>query len=1684
MPVDVLADLLRRADEAAAAESAATVSVSPTPSKFMPHLQAPAAPAPAPAAPTPLSPVDDMIARLEKTGKAPDVALIGPEEFGLPPKHLWAKMGKIGVGESFERQGWQEGVVERAPFAGEFVTAKRLYDVYQASKTLKAVTEEGHNIGELWRRYKAHPTLERDPIVQETAAALKVAMPFYYEAEMANERGVSIPAKAAQVLADLVPFAAEFAVTGGLAAPARAAVKGGVETVAKKAIGATAARLVGGLAGAATSAAVRTAASPGMVMESLVRRRLPTGFHITDKGDLEITEPTEGAAMAVAKAFGDVFVEQFTEESGVALAKGAKYALSPFARIPGATETANKLRGAIRDAWVSMVPGRTGRQFAKRAFSRAGFDGLLEEMGEERLGEVMRSAFNIQGTEKDDPRTMLQRYRDALPGGEQLLVEALAFSVPGAARAGLGTFMDARGDRKVRSDPNVLAVAAEVVSRTSDNPTLQRYAEKVKKDLEAGNTPERGLANKVIDAGLDQVEKLAEERPAATEPAAAEAAPAPVIIPAEQQQAAIVPAEQAATPQPVAAEEVQGRAEELSVPPTEQVSEPAPAAANITIDMPREEAPAPTAAEAPVRMEKLGDRDFEASVRVSEAAGAEHPDVVGISIQDAPNGRYVARLSGEEGSAEASLPTLIALQLSEMTDAERIQTLKMLEPEMGEAGVKEVVRAFVQAAPRLARRSRVPATWGMQGPPATAEAGGIAAVQVQELFEKYRKLMPKGVLNNLLRDWVSWKQLNKGGASAEVLRSWVVRHQAKPAKAEYIGEVAKELTDKQLRDYIDALKNRMDGPTASILAKMYRGIASRRTPGEISRFLEAVNLAVEKHNHAVAVARLRAIIKDIKQEQLLPEYQDRLDALLKDVAERKPTPAKLQWAIGVMQAAEREGPFYGPFQSDIDSAREVLRRAEGKDLSKMTHQELDNLGKAIAQVANNNWLKKKMLTERRGRTFAGILAESVSEVSTRLGSKYAEKEGQRNVRKAMSGLLNLLTLSQLSHETMIHILGGNQSTVYDVLMRKLREGENETVTVWTKAMDRFRAALAAEGLTIRDAEKWSDVVGKPGQGEEVRLKLESGKTAVLTVGEAMELLLHTWDMDTLKQLRDSKGIVMGQSTTTYEVTGGDLETFNAQMQAEHPEAFRLAKAMGDILNGELRYELNKAWRKHHFYEVATKTDYWPRRRVKSDENKEDDPNEMMANWRKHFLDDMGIFQERTGTKQAVIIHDAFSTFLRHVNRTATYIGKAAPHADAVRLLESPEFQATVKANIKYGKEWLDRMEQAVGDWAGVDIQEREAYTGLVKKFIRGAHIGVLGLKPQIVLYQVISAINVLNEMGAKYMAAEVNKDSASQIRDEMHKYAPVLWMRVTGSGHNIITPGAGDSGMNEMFGAKERLLTRVGLDPIHWGDNQVMYRIWQASKAEGAEKGLVGDELMRYVGERATEVVDRTQPTYDPLTISGLQNYARKNPLLALMLLYRSQSNKNINMAVRAIADWTLGTDKRLGVMLGKVFLPIVGNALGVSIIAALYKMLKGEVLTELFGAPDDEDRAANTIKDATWGTVERTLTQWMLAGDAINLLSLGARTAAEGKPVVLVPERQNVMTSAGNDAVATVYYITKALMDADEQYKTGPRKYDSKAPASWISAAERAARLASVVGGVPTQELTSIGARMLREVK
>jgi N12 class adenine-specific DNA methylase len=245
-----------------------------------------------------------------------------------------------------------------------------------------------------------------------------------------SERGLTVPAKVGTVVFDMLPFMAEFIATGGLASLGKAGAKKSILSLARKYTSNQTARIAANIGSTMVSAGIRASLTPQHVAEKYFENRLPE-FGLNENNRIILGDAKNAPATAIYKAIGDHFIELLSEESGAGIAAMAK-GLMP----KGIHKSASKLMNSVRKAWIKAAPGRDSLAFAKRIAEKGGFHGILEEMGEERLGDTLRATFDIEDFGQEDGN-VFDRLVASIPDGEQLLVEALAFSVPGVGRAAI-----------------------------------------------------------------------------------------------------------------------------------------------------------------------------------------------------------------------------------------------------------------------------------------------------------------------------------------------------------------------------------------------------------------------------------------------------------------------------------------------------------------------------------------------------------------------------------------------------------------------------------------------------------------------------------------------------------------------------------------------------------------------------------------------------------------------------------------------------------------------------------------------------------------------------------------------------------------------------------------------------------------------------------------------------------------------------------------------------------------------------------------------------------------------------------------------------------------------------------------------------------------------------------------------
>jgi hypothetical protein len=289
------------------------------------------------------------------------------------------------------------------PFIGSVAEAGQVYDVFQAAKRV----ERGEGSEEDFAKLKA---------LQDEA-----------------ERGSTFGYKVGSILSQLPAFGLEFALTGGVGkvageAAEKAALKA-ARGMAEKAIVRGAAKT----AGTAVRAGAQAAVFAPMTAGNTIRRMTPEiAIDKDDEGQLSaiVTQEGDGFLEALAKGYGETFIEVFSERTGGLIGQ------LPLAKKLGAVKTAAIAR------WLKKNPEAGVSGFSK-FLKRAGWDGVVSEIAEERIGEGLRTGL------LGDP------YQ--LPSLEDLAAEAVAFSIPGAAAA-------VTAPRAIRPR-RAKAAAADVVER-------------------------------------------------------------------------------------------------------------------------------------------------------------------------------------------------------------------------------------------------------------------------------------------------------------------------------------------------------------------------------------------------------------------------------------------------------------------------------------------------------------------------------------------------------------------------------------------------------------------------------------------------------------------------------------------------------------------------------------------------------------------------------------------------------------------------------------------------------------------------------------------------------------------------------------------------------------------------------------------------------------------------------------------------------------------------------------------------------------------------------------------------------------------------------------------------------------------------------------------------------------------
>jgi len=451
--------------------------------------------------------------------------------FGEEQTKAWLDEGEIGLKERYWDTGFDD-VGKKLPFSPialiSAMELKKTVDRLQADEYIKyadklqkdqqATREVSAGIGDVYApeidpatmtvKTSDIPPVERQDPEELRNRDIKNMRNYLRELAEREVRGMTIPASIYEGATDLPAYMIEFLTTGGVISgikggAKRAAVKGVAKGVGKKALG-----WLG-------TGAARTALMPERVGAGYFERRLPKEMSLTPEGELLIEEAGDKPATAFAKAFGDILIENLSETAGEGMTAGIK---------KGAKYLPKKFVSGMEKAFKKMNPNKQVTEL----WTKAGYNGFIEEFGEERLGDLMRAATGVEdfGAKDANPAERTMAALASWTDGRQMLIEAGVLAVPMVGRtalqAGAGALERAVPETAPEAPETAPEVSAPPITPVEDDKIVpEAPVEGIKTTTDFPIDPETGVAGGRIKASevLDEMErsKAAELEQAAQE---------------------------------------------------------------------------------------------------------------------------------------------------------------------------------------------------------------------------------------------------------------------------------------------------------------------------------------------------------------------------------------------------------------------------------------------------------------------------------------------------------------------------------------------------------------------------------------------------------------------------------------------------------------------------------------------------------------------------------------------------------------------------------------------------------------------------------------------------------------------------------------------------------------------------------------------------------------------------------------------------------------------------------------------------------------------------------------------------------------------------------------------------------------------------------------------------------------
>lgn len=933
-----------------------------------------------------------------------------------------------------------------------------------------------------------------------------------------------------------------------------------------------------------------------------------------------------------------------------------------------------------------------------------------------------------------------------------------------------------------------------------------------------------------------------------------------------------------------------------------------------------------------------------------------------------------------------------------------------------------------------------------------------------------------------------------------------MKHEAKGAKEGYRAAIVdRRETDKAM---MEKAKKYLPSNAYKYLSKAWEKLLNQGayTEARKNRYIEAINKITYRYNKDSAIKELFSMLEKSKAKvesgDLLPEYMEIIDDLFKsgkyvnkkdriygeyvfgsgqtlNISMVKPSKISIAKAQKLLKAAETVEQIS---KDNINNALITLENSGKTNIRELEPEQIREITNAIANAIHVSATKNRIIADKSARENAELVTSCVQEVTKNL-----KKEIEFSKIPEMRSPFVLLgkkiwnwvgPVFRIAYDAGVERIANENSDLYNVLVRNLKNADDNYLRSDKKAAYIYKDIVDKVG--VEKFQKLSFNFTRTPELITIKLPTATSNYAryenlIITNGELLRLLHIFSDSQAKEQIISHKG-------PNIELERNPLlknrEIVPLKLTIHDIDAIRRAasKLVKDILETRIKHilsiqpRLRRAYKENHGHDLDWRDDYCHIER--KGEEFEYLPKEPTALW-SHFdksLKNQTIFKERTGGNKTIIIGDFFKVEALVDTMTNLYLEKYREATAVMKLLTNKDFVAALRERMPDADNYLAMMKKTMQQWQSSEYAELSPPEALLAKMTQHLSTALVAGKPHIVLGQGLTLQNVLAEMNVVDIIGGVRewaKNTAEfekTAKTEIEQWSAYLDNRVSEFSHQLVSPGVGNRTIADYYHMPKSMLDTIGqaaMEPVHIADNQVIYIIWYAAKLEGRKKGLSGDELMKYVGERARDVAQRTQATWDVLTSSELYRLARRSPLFKSLVMFSSQPLKQYAMAYRAVVKYGKSEKTVSDVMrLAKnLTIPLINNAVLYYIFRNNYWKLWGA------GADDDEGMA-----EFITGVLEQVTFAWPDLQAVVNV----SRIVHDAFEKQLYRESNTPVEQVMSNAVYSAIHIVNAVSDGinDVRYKEGA----DKGRKMWINetfeAIENLSFIGGAVSGLPFQGL------------